>query len=147
MRYTTKKKRISIIIAIIFCSILVTVKTSAQNNYKPGKSFKDCPDCPEMIVIPSGIFTMGTPDNEEGRSEVEGPVKKITINQFAAGKYDITRGQWELFVNATHRPVITGCAFSGFEDTSRKDWDANPSASWQHLGFPQDMTHPAVCLT
>ena len=26
----------------------------------PGTSFKDCPDCPEMVVVPSGNFLMGS---------------------------------------------------------------------------------------
>src|SRR5208337_2332625 len=24
-----------------------------------GQSFRDCPDCPEMVVVPAGSFTMG----------------------------------------------------------------------------------------
>jgi formylglycine-generating enzyme required for sulfatase activity len=126
---------------------MVGVKALGQNNYKPGDVFKDCPDCPEVVVIPVGIFTMGSPENEVGRSVVEGPLKKITIKQFAVGKYDVTLGQWKTFVNATHRTIVAGCAFSGFKDTSRKDWDPNPNASWQNLGFPQDSTHPVVCIT
>src|SRR6266404_6212646 len=27
---------------------------------KPGNVFRDCPDCPEMVVIPAGNFTMGS---------------------------------------------------------------------------------------
>ncbi len=26
--------------------------------------FKDCPDCPEMVVVPAGSFVMGSPDSE-----------------------------------------------------------------------------------
>ena len=33
----------------------------------PGRMFRDCPECPEMIVIPAGSFLMGSPDDEEGR--------------------------------------------------------------------------------
>jgi formylglycine-generating enzyme required for sulfatase activity len=28
---------------------------------KPGDSFKDCPKCPEMVVVPAGSFIMGSP--------------------------------------------------------------------------------------
>ena len=30
---------------------------------KPGSGayFKDCPDCPEMVVVPAGSFLMGSP--------------------------------------------------------------------------------------
>jgi formylglycine-generating enzyme required for sulfatase activity len=26
---------------------------------EPGQTFKDCPKCPEMVVVPAGSFTMG----------------------------------------------------------------------------------------
>jgi formylglycine-generating enzyme required for sulfatase activity len=29
-----------------------------------GESFKDCPECPEMVVVPAGSFTMGSPADE-----------------------------------------------------------------------------------
>ena len=31
----------------------------------PGTVFKDCPDCPEMVVIPAGRFVMGAAPGEE----------------------------------------------------------------------------------
>ncbi len=111
------------------------------------KIFRDCKECPEMVVIPAGKFIIGSPQGEVGRDEVEGPQKEIHIKSFAAGKYDVSRGEWVTFVLATSRPVGAGCAFSGFTDTSKKSWEANPQASWQHVGFPQDDTHPVVCIT
>src|SRR5262249_45631455 len=29
----------------------------------PKDSFRDCPTCPEMVVVPAGTFTMGSPEN------------------------------------------------------------------------------------
>jgi formylglycine-generating enzyme required for sulfatase activity len=132
---------------LLFFVGLITITANAQRSLKQQHSFRDCSDCPEMVVIPAGTFTMGTPENEAGHSIVEGPQRSITIQQFAAGKFDVTRGQWEAFATATNRPVASGCAFSGFKDTTRKDWNSNPDASWRHLGFPQDNTHPVVCIT
>jgi DNA-binding transcriptional LysR family regulator len=34
---------------------------------KPGETFKDCPECPEMVVVPAGSFIMGSP-GKRGRS-------------------------------------------------------------------------------
>ena len=108
---------------------------------EPKKTFRDCDDCPEMVEIPAGNFLMGSPSGESGRSEEEGPQRKVTIRQFAAGKFDITRGQWAAFVSATSRVTKEGCEYSGFEE---KD---SARASWRNLGFPQDDQHPAVCVT
>jgi formylglycine-generating enzyme required for sulfatase activity len=147
MMYYSNWLKISMAVMLISSATLITVSTFAQGRFKAGQTFKDCPDCPEMVVIPAGSFIMGSPENEDGHSVVEGPQKSVSIAQFAAAKFDVTRGQWETFVKATSRPVTGGCAFSGFKDTTRKDWDANPDASWRHLGFLQDNKHPVVCLT
>ena len=32
---------------------------------RPGKTFRDCPECPEMVVVPAGSFTMGSPSSEK----------------------------------------------------------------------------------
>jgi formylglycine-generating enzyme required for sulfatase activity len=120
----------------------------AQKKFMPGQTFRDCPTCPEMVVIPSGSFTMGAPDNEDRKFLEECPVRKVSIRRFAAGKFDITRGEWAAFVLATNRPTSGGCAWSFLPaDTSIKPWALNPTASWSHVGFLQDDTHPVVCIT
>ena len=40
---------------------------------KPGSTFRECADCPEMIVVPAGRFTIGSPRSEPGRGADEGP--------------------------------------------------------------------------
>ena len=32
--------------------------------------FRDCADCPEMIVVPAGEFMMGSPPSEKGRNQI-----------------------------------------------------------------------------
>lgn len=60
-----------------------------------GKEFRDCADCPEMVVIPAGVFMMGSPEGEEGRNKDEGPQHRVTIaNRFAVGKYEVTFAEW-----------------------------------------------------
>jgi formylglycine-generating enzyme required for sulfatase activity len=60
-----------------------------------GEAFRDCPDCPEMVAIPSGAFTMGSPESEEGRYPNEGPVHKVTIAKpFAVSRFSITVAEY-----------------------------------------------------
>lgn len=40
--------------------IVATAPAFADEAKKPGTVFKDCKDCPEMVVLPAGSFTMGT---------------------------------------------------------------------------------------
>ncbi|MBC8451789.1 MAG: SUMF1/EgtB/PvdO family nonheme iron enzyme, partial [Rhodospirillaceae bacterium] len=59
----------------------------------PGKTFRDCPECPEMVVIPSGSFRMG--DLSGGGKDAEKPVREVRIGySFAVGKYEVTQDEW-----------------------------------------------------
>jgi formylglycine-generating enzyme required for sulfatase activity len=52
-----------------------------------------------MVVIPAGSFTMGSPDDEELRTDDEGPQHPVTIAKpFALGKYEVTFAEWDACV-------------------------------------------------
>ena len=58
----------------------------------PGSVFRDCADCPEMVVVPAGSFMMGSDDG----SSDEKPVHPVTIARaFAVGKYEVTQAEWQ----------------------------------------------------
>ncbi len=62
----------------------------------PGRVFRDCDACPEMVVVPAGSFEMGSPSHEEGRDDDEGPVHRVTIAApFAVGRYEVTFAEWD----------------------------------------------------
>lgn len=48
----------------------------------------------EMVRIPAGTFTMGSPDSEAGRYPDEGPQHKVSVSSFYMGKYEVTQEQW-----------------------------------------------------
>ncbi|MFM6251102.1 MAG: formylglycine-generating enzyme family protein [Dolichospermum sp.] len=48
----------------------------------------------EMVLIPEGIFMMGSPENEEGSINSERPQHEVTIKSFLMGKYPVTQEQW-----------------------------------------------------
>ena len=63
-----------------------------------GKRFRDCDGtwCPELVVVPSGSYMMGSPSGEEGRDGDEGPVHRVRIAKpFAVGVYEVTFAQWD----------------------------------------------------
>jgi formylglycine-generating enzyme required for sulfatase activity len=50
-----------------------------------------------MVAIPGGTFTMGSPKNETGRGDDEGPQHSATIRPFWMGKYEVTWDEYDLF--------------------------------------------------
>jgi formylglycine-generating enzyme required for sulfatase activity len=82
---------------------LVAVKKE-EEAMRPGKVFKDCTECPEMVVIPMGSFEMGSTVNA-----YEQPIHTVTIaRHFAIGKFEVTQGQWQRLMgnNPSH---FAGC--------------------------------------
>ena len=96
----------------LFLSIHGFADQKISNTFHAGEVFRDCSDCPELVVIPAGTFLMGAPADEVGRDDIEGPQRRVTIAQFAAGKYDVTRAEWKAFVKDTKRKVAGGCAWT-----------------------------------
>lgn len=108
--------------------------------------FADCEECPRMVVIPAGAFTMGSPESERERMQYEGPRAGVTIASFAISETEITRKQYARFVEDTRRSTSGGCftyGFSSFTDPEAID----PNASWRNVGFAQGDDHPVVCVS
>ncbi|RZN40296.1 MAG: formylglycine-generating enzyme family protein [Methanosarcinales archaeon] len=58
----------------------------------------------EFVLIPAGEFEMGSPSDEEGMWDNEGPVHRVTIRKaFYMGRYEVTQEQWREVMGATSR--------------------------------------------
>lgn len=100
-----------------------------------GKVFKDCKDCPEMVVLPAGTFTMGTPEDEVGREPDEGPMHEVTFAKpFAMSRFQITAGEWDSYVRQTGVKIADGDTRPGRECIASKPH------------YPQGPRQPAVCM-
>ncbi len=50
---------------------------------------------PNMVWLPPGRFTMGSPETERGRDENEGPQTRVTLTKgFWLGKYEVTQREY-----------------------------------------------------
>ena len=106
-----------------------------------GEVFRDCPECPEMVVVPAGRFRMGSPSGESDRVGNEGPVHEVTISRpFAVGVHEVTRGEFARFVSATGRSMGNAChVYEG-------GWGERSGRHWKSPGFSQADDHPVVCV-
>lgn len=109
----------------------------------PKVVFRECTDCPEMVVLPSGSFMMGSPTDEKGRNDDEGPQHRVEIPEiFAVGRFHVTVDQFAAFVRATGYNAGSECRT--FEDNK---FENRPGRSWQNPGISQTGAHPAICLS
>lgn len=81
-------------------SPVASAKPMAPTNTtaKPtGNEIKDCPQCPLLIPIVPGAFTMGSNNDDPG----EKPSHRVTLGRpFAIGKYEVTVEQWNACADA-----------------------------------------------
>jgi formylglycine-generating enzyme required for sulfatase activity len=110
-----------------------------------GETFLDCPDCPEMVVIPPGHFLMGSSSNEDGHFANEDPLHDVRIDYaLAVGKFPVTRGEWRRYVTTTGRSESDNCYAW---NSSTRLWEHRQDYGWQAPGFSQEDNHPVVCVS
>ncbi|MBK7675778.1 MAG: formylglycine-generating enzyme family protein [Candidatus Accumulibacter sp.] len=115
--------------------------------------FRDCADCPEMVIVPAGRFTMGAPASEEGSDDGERPQHLVTVKSFALGRSEVTVADFERFVKASgyRSDAERNTRVRGFGDgcytyiSRPSGWEAG--RSWHDPGFKQGAANPAVCVS
>ncbi len=79
------------------------VVAQKETSFEPGEIFRDCGDCPELVVVPPGDFVMGSSD-----TPYEKPEHMIAIKRpFAIGRREVTFAEWDQCADAgacKHRP-------------------------------------------
>ena len=108
---------------------------AAAERRRPGRRFRDCGECPEMVVVAPGSYMMGSPASEAGRYDDEGPVHRVTIGYtLAVGVYEVTFAEWDACVGAGgcggHRPDDEGWG-RGSRPVINVSWeDAREYVAW-----------------
>jgi formylglycine-generating enzyme required for sulfatase activity len=114
-------------------------------SYRPGDTFKDCDDCPEMVVIPPGQFRMG--DLSGGGDKDEKPAHDVRIDySFSVGKFEVTQAQWHSvmeynpsYFEGSRRPVerVSWEDAKSFVNRLRnktgKDYRLLSEAEWEYV--------------
>ncbi|HJQ55749.1 MAG TPA: SUMF1/EgtB/PvdO family nonheme iron enzyme, partial [Vineibacter sp.] len=94
----------------------------------PAAGNRDCPQCPEMVRLRPGAYLMGsTPADPEHEAD-EAPQHRVAIGYaFALGKYEVTRGEFAAFADATGHRAAGDWRSPGFTQTDR---DPVVNVSW-----------------
>ena len=121
--------------ALLTLSPLAVAAQEEAPQWEVGAVFRDCPACPEMVVVPAGSFMMGSSASEEDHTDAESPVHRVTIAApFAVGVYEVTFDEWDACVGAGgcggYRPEDEGRG-RGRHPVSRVSWeDAQAYVDW-----------------
>lgn len=117
----------------------------------PGVPFRDCADCPEIVIVPPGTITLGSTEAETRDEKVpdataarERPLTAFTLKYpIAVARHEVTVGEFQAFVAATKHVIDDGCAAWKFPEAVYGD---NPALNWRNPGFPQTDRDPVVCV-
>jgi formylglycine-generating enzyme required for sulfatase activity len=100
--------------------------------------FRDCENCPEMVVIEPGTVRMRlVPPGTSVPHDFEAAIAR----PFAVGRFELTRGEFRAFAEATGFAPPPGCY------ARTPAWRLDGRLSWQAPGYPQDDRHPVACLS
>jgi formylglycine-generating enzyme required for sulfatase activity len=106
----------------------------------------------EMVYIKGGEFQMGSPDNEAGRKENEGPVHKVTVAPFWLAKFETTWELFDLWFRSTNLPRRDEA--EGIFEAKNPDKKLLPDAITRPTNPYVDETYehgregkPAICMS
>jgi formylglycine-generating enzyme required for sulfatase activity len=150
-----------LVVAIAVALVGIAIADPVSQTTQVGQIFRDCSDCPEMVVAPAGTFLMGSSVAEtkldldslprdvmnsvafsvRAKFESEHPQHSVTIaRSFAMGRYFVTRGEFAAFARDT------GYSSSGCSLVSQR-YESRANAGWQAPGFEQTDRDPVVCVS
>jgi formylglycine-generating enzyme required for sulfatase activity len=99
----------------------------------------------DFVRIPAGTFQMGSAVGRNGRLADEGLHRVKITRSFFLGKYEVTRGQFQAFVNETgYRTEAETDGGWGYNETTGKIEGRSRTYTWRFTGFAQSNDHPVV---
>ncbi len=105
----------------------------------------------EMIPVPGGEVTIGSPDSELGRSEDEGPQFKVKLDPFWIAKTELTWGEYNTFMRSYDVfKKLTSARIRQVTDDIRADAITVPTPLYdpgKTYEYGDDKSQPAVTMT
>lgn len=102
----------------------------------------------DMVPIKGGEFMMGSPADEEGRFEDEGPQHKVKVDPFWMGKYEVTWNMYEPFMITGVARNKDGSPENIPADAAPVDVVSSPTTPYTEMSFGMGTDgFPAICMT
>ncbi|MEM1441478.1 MAG: formylglycine-generating enzyme family protein [Verrucomicrobiota bacterium] len=102
----------------------------------------------DMIPIPGGEFLMGSPDDEAGRFDDEGPQHKVSVEPFWMGKFEVTWNMYEPFMITGVARNKDGSPENIPADAAPVDVVSSPTTPYTEMSFGMGTDgYPAICMT
>jgi formylglycine-generating enzyme required for sulfatase activity len=138
----------TVVISVVWGATFLLGSTASLTGPHIGSppSFKDCSLCPDMIILPTGEFMMGSPASENGHTDLEGLPRRVNMSKrIAIGKLEVTLEQISAFMAETGMNVGGSC--QPIIDPSRTvaTW-GEASVAMLSPGYDVTQSHPAVCI-
>jgi formylglycine-generating enzyme required for sulfatase activity len=134
-------------------ALLAALSAAAASGAEPGgdarAAFSDCEGCPDMVVLPAGVFVMGTPGaaGARGAAAAEShPVQVEIPRPFALGRREVTRGEYARFVADSGHEPDAGCRVW---DPALSRFSEDPRRGWQDIATPASPADdlPVSCVS
>ena len=78
-------------VVVVVAAMLFCMTGCSRNEIQKGVAIEM-----ELVEIPAGTFTMGSPEGEKDREEFREAQVSVTLTKpFELGKYEVTQGQWK----------------------------------------------------
>jgi formylglycine-generating enzyme required for sulfatase activity len=102
----------------------------------------------DMVPIKGGAFTIGSPADEEGRNDDEGPQREVKVEPFWMGKHEVTWDEYEVFMFALDHQRRKVNKIDASQNDKLADAIAHPTKPYTDMTFGMGKKgYPAISMT
>jgi formylglycine-generating enzyme required for sulfatase activity len=140
------RKKFFKLIPAFLISLNLSAQTADFKNYT--QVIGGSPQVYELVAIPGGEFMMGSPASEKGRKKDEGPQKKVKIEPFWMGKFEVTWDIYDLYAFKNMEKEMAARHPDPENSLAKTDGSTRPSPPYVDMSFGMGRSgYPAINMT